>query len=154
MTDATIVPGEWTPERLALLRARFPTCGDTKRLWQDINALPGAPFSAPRLVRMKANKLGMARSAALVQAIQVAAGRSHGVLGAADGAQAAFLSKAARKSLQVVTGAADPGIARYEKARALLGSRKSNSEVMSSTGLPLREVLRIRGELQREKVAA
>lgn len=54
----------WTPQRLALLRAGFPTRPDVDRLLAEINAQPGPPVSR-HAMSAKAHILGLKRDPAV-----------------------------------------------------------------------------------------
>ncbi|HEV7455763.1 MAG TPA: hypothetical protein VGN96_03225, partial [Roseococcus sp.] len=53
--------GDWTEERLALLRAEYATVEDTGELLTRINALPGNPIASTESMRHKAASLGVRR---------------------------------------------------------------------------------------------
>ena len=54
----------WTPERRALLRAKYNTIDDLNDLLAELNELPGDPIKSVRYVRDKAQKLKVTRTRA------------------------------------------------------------------------------------------
>jgi hypothetical protein len=152
-----------TPERAAILREGFAD-GELEALLAAMNALPGRTIGGVRQVYDMGRTLGLRRSPA---AIERAIGRANA---ARTGRQPA--APAASGPLQVlaplrVDPAAGPEAAdaavdrRHARALALLGRARdladAASGIAADTGLPLREVFRLAGELRearRERRAA
>lgn len=74
----TCIPGKWSPDRLALLRAEFPSCIDRPGLLARVNALPGEPIASVGAMRHKAHALGIAAPPHIARAIQADAGQRGG----------------------------------------------------------------------------
>lgn len=62
--------GKWTPERLTLLRAEFPTCTDREALLARINALPGDPVASVDSLRKSAYFFDISATAEAVQTLR------------------------------------------------------------------------------------
>jgi hypothetical protein len=66
----------WTPERVALLRERLPTCLDDEALLADLNALPAQlPVSSVGSMRKQAVKIGVQREGAVIKQLMQAGAR-------------------------------------------------------------------------------
>jgi hypothetical protein len=66
----------WTPERVALLRERLPTCLDDATLLADLNALPAQlPVSSVGSMRKQAVKIGVQREGAVIKQLMQAGAR-------------------------------------------------------------------------------
>jgi hypothetical protein len=66
----------WTPERVAMLRERLPTCLDDAALFADLNALPAQlPVSTVGSMRKQAVKLGVQREGAVIKQLMQAGAR-------------------------------------------------------------------------------
>jgi len=70
-----MTPGEWTPARLALLRAEYASAEDNRALLDRINALDGAPIASVKSLGLKASKLGLMKTASAMAAIWALAAR-------------------------------------------------------------------------------
>lgn len=155
MTKAT-----WTLERIAMLRAEYPSAPDNRVLLARVNARPGAPVSSVKALGIQARKLGLHKTAEAMRAVHAAqaeAGRQANGAGRHKGRKDRAPRRRAQRQAPAVIVApvphADPGIARYQAARQMLAAKRPRDEVMTKTRLPLREVLRIAGELARERAA-
>lgn len=71
------VPRAWTPERVAMLRAEYPTSTDTRALLHRINALPGRAVPTLNAVGTRAHALGVKKSPEAAAAILARCGE-HG----------------------------------------------------------------------------
>lgn len=66
----------WTPERVAMLRERLPTCLDDEALLAALNALPAQlPVSSVGSMRNQAAKIGVQRDGAIIRQIMQAGAR-------------------------------------------------------------------------------
>jgi hypothetical protein len=66
----------WTPERVALLRERLPTCLDDEALLAALNALPAQlPVSSVGSMRKQAVKIGVQREGSVIKQLMQAGAR-------------------------------------------------------------------------------
>lgn len=66
----------WTPDRVAMLRERFPTCSDDAALLAEINALPAAlDVHSTKALCVQAAKLGLKRDPEIIRALRRRGGR-------------------------------------------------------------------------------
>lgn len=157
-----MTPGAWTPDRLAVLRSDYPDASDNRALLEMINALPGAPISSVKSLGVRASQLGLRKTRdamAAVWAAQAAAGRAASGAGRPVGKKDSAPRKprvardraprpAAPPPPPVIT---DPGISRYERARALIERGRDPFKVSVATGLPAWRCLGIAGEIRQER---
>ena len=176
-----MTPGEWTPARVDLLRAEYATAGDNRALFERVNALDGAPIASVKSMVLKASKLGLMKTASAMAAIwarQAEAGRSamgagrpagrtdtaprkprvvavkpEVVLLGRRGAPPSFRKEPPKpaKPKVVEQPSDDPGIRRYQRARALIAQGKDPYAVAASVGIPAWRALGIVGEIMRER---
>jgi hypothetical protein len=140
-----------TPERAAILREGFAD-GELEALLAAMNALPGRTIGGVRQVYDMGRTLGLRRSPAAIQRANAARTGRQPAAPAASG-----------RPLQVVAPlrvdpAAGPEAAeaavdrRRARALAALGRARDPAEaapdIAADTGLPLREVFRLAGELR------
>lgn len=177
-----MTPGEWTPARVDLLRAEYASAEDNRALLDRINALDGAPIASVKSLGLKASKLGLMKTASAMAAIwarQAEAGRSamgagrpagrtdtaprkprvvaikpDVVLLGSRGAPPSFRKAPPKpaKLKAVEQPSEDPGIRRYQRARALIAQGKDPYAVAAAVGLPAWRCLGIKGEIGRERV--
>lgn len=176
-----MTPGEWTPARIALLRAEYASAEDNRALLDRINAMDGAPIASVKSLGLKASKLGLMKTASAMAAIwarQAEAGRSamgagrpagrtdtaprkprvvtvkpEVVLLGRRGAPPSFRKAPPKpaKPKAVEQPSDDPGIRRYQRARALIAQGKDPFRVAAAVGLPAWRCLGIKGEIMRER---
>ncbi len=167
-----MTPGEWTPARLDLLRAEYASAEDNRALLDRINALEGAPIASVKSMGLKASKLGLMktnRAMAAIWARQAEAGRSAMGAGRPLGVKDSrprkprevsslgrhgslnFRAAGPSRSYIDVPVSDDPGIRRYQRARALIAQGKDPFAVASAVGIPAWRALGIVGEIMRER---
>lgn len=160
---------KWTRERLDLLAADYPTCTDRPALWERINALPGEPIGNVELVRQKAKELGIKATPETLLALRAHGGRKGGTARRqpAPPAPAPTIAPPAdeERSPEEQAAIADAAVlTKQDRVRASLrralrehkGSPPitAQASIASQHGLPLREVMRLMGEVRQEGSAA
>ena len=168
-----MTPGEWTPARLDLLRDEYASAEDNRALLDRINALDGAPILSVKSMSLKAKRIGLRKTAEAMAGINERrteavrrsnAGRPVGVKDSRPrkprevnslGRHGSLNFRAAGPSRSYidVPVSDDPGIRRYQRARALIAQGKDPYAVAASVGIPAWRALGIVGEIRQERAA-
>lgn len=166
---------KWTRERIGLLAEEWPTCTDRAALMERLNALPGEPFAHVESVRQKAKELAILATPETLRHLRAQGGRIAGAMKRAPAAAPlppeptqvieppapALEPEPAEPTPEEAAAIADQATeSRYDRVRESL--RKAlrehrgrpgievSSAIASRNGLPLREVLRLLGEVRQE----
>lgn len=141
-----------TPAREALLRAEYPHSTDPEAFLAKLNALDGPLISSGQAVRSWASTLGVAKTDATRAAI--ASERRLRTIQSQDLSlpRGAFVTAAPlppdltpQQQAEIADAAVDR---KYASARRMIRARKPAAVVAHTTGLKLREVLRLAGEVR------
>lgn len=142
----------WTPARDALLEELYAVEFDLAVICDRLNNLP-APrqVSGETAVRRRVEKLGMHRSPEMLREIARKARAAPG--SGRRGAPPAFRKAPQQppKPRVVEQPPDDPGIRRYERARALIAQGKDPMAVASAVGIEPWRALGIKGEIRQER---
>ncbi len=131
-----MTPGEWTPARVDLLRAEYATAEDNRALFERVNEMPGAPILSVKSMTLKAKRLGLRKADPWL-------GRRKGSLN--------FRTVTPTRSYIDVPVSDDPGIRRYQRARALIAQGRDPFRVAADVGIEPWRALGIVGEIRQER---
>lgn len=137
-------PGStWTADRVALLRADYPTCTDRPALLARINALPGDQVPTVKAMMQRAAELRIRATMAAVRAIETEAGTRGGAASLARQPSTPSTMRTAERMAALPALWKDPNLSArmvMEALNKLPGDRINNSQVLykwaGMAGLP------------------